>query len=93
AAAPPCADDVKRHSSASFENVWLKPGEPAACERREEATAGGGAVQNGLDYMDLDLAKERTPQKGGAPDDPSTYASIRFQKEEDLRKTPAHREE
>ncbi|KAG7471053.1 hypothetical protein MATL_G00120240 [Megalops atlanticus] len=90
-AAPSCAEDVKRHSSASFENVWLKPGEPAACGRRE--TAPGTALQTSLNYMDLDLVKDQNLPRGGSSDDPSTYASIRFQKEEDLRKTPAHREE
>ncbi|KAI1893810.1 hypothetical protein AGOR_G00127500 [Albula goreensis] len=87
----PCAEDVKRHSSASFENVWLRPSEPTACERREATQ--GAALRNGLNYMDLDLAKEQNQPRASPSDDPNTYASIRFQKEEDLRKTPAHREE
>ncbi|XP_061074043.1 insulin receptor substrate 1-B isoform X1 [Conger conger] len=85
AAAPPSGEDVKRHSSASFENVWLSP-----CERREATPAT--SLQNGLNYMDLDLAKEQIPSRGG-PSDPNPYASIRFQKEEHPRKAPGHREE
>ncbi|KAM8804929.1 insulin receptor substrate 1 [Eudromia elegans] len=64
------AEDVKRHSSASFENVWLRPGaEPAA--RREPA------LENGLNYIDLDLVKDfssggrrrhpHAPAEGAAP--------------------------
>ncbi|XP_055053062.2 insulin receptor substrate 1-B [Misgurnus anguillicaudatus] len=63
--------DVKRHSSASFENVWLRPVEAAAASpapastitngRRE--TASGPLLtltnhdQNGLNYIDLDLVQ------------------------------------
>nr|XP_020648294.1 insulin receptor substrate 1 [Pogona vitticeps] len=54
-------EDAKRHSSASFENVWLKPasGEVGATSshgvRKEQA---GGGVENGLNYIDLDLVKD-----------------------------------
>ncbi|NWS37283.1 IRS1 protein, partial [Probosciger aterrimus] len=51
------AEEVKRHSSASFENVWLRPaaGEAAGAPagRREPGTAP--AQENGLNYIDLDL--------------------------------------
>ncbi|NXU58328.1 IRS1 protein, partial [Turnix velox] len=45
------AEEVKRHSSASFENVWLRP---AAGEARREPGASP-ALENGLNYIDLDL--------------------------------------
>ncbi|XP_053167319.1 insulin receptor substrate 1 [Hemicordylus capensis] len=60
-------EDAKRHSSASFENVWLKPatGEPGALSglgmatRWELTTSGtGSGVENGLNYIDLDLVKD-----------------------------------
>ncbi|XP_061492804.1 insulin receptor substrate 1 [Rhineura floridana] len=60
-------EDAKRHSSASFENVWLKPtsGELGTFSalgmaiRREQAAGGtGGGVENGLNYIDLDLVKD-----------------------------------
>ncbi|NXI41760.1 IRS1 protein, partial [Galbula dea] len=98
-AASPCggaggADEVKRHSSASFENVWLRPatGEPA---RREQP-----ALENGLNYIDLDLVMDfghrrhlhPPAEAGGKPpgqargsghasDDLSAYASISFQQQ------------
>uniref|UniRef100_A0A672KGZ3 Insulin receptor substrate 1 n=1 Tax=Sinocyclocheilus grahami TaxID=75366 RepID=A0A672KGZ3_SINGR len=40
--------EVKRHSSASFENVWLRPG---------EASAASAAPPNSLNYIDLDLVQ------------------------------------
>ncbi|NWR61541.1 IRS1 protein, partial [Bucorvus abyssinicus] len=46
------AEEVKRHSSASFENVWLRPAVGDAA-RRELGTAP--ALENGLNYIDLDL--------------------------------------
>ncbi|NXW29906.1 IRS1 protein, partial [Phaetusa simplex] len=48
------AEEVKRHSSASFENVWLRP---AAGEPRREPGAAP-ALENGLNYIDLDLVKD-----------------------------------
>ncbi|KAL8187785.1 UNVERIFIED_CONTAM: hypothetical protein K2H54_056026 [Gekko kuhli] len=58
-------DEAKRHSSASFENVWLKPGDLGASSglgmaiRSEPAVGGtGGGVENGLNYIDLDLVKD-----------------------------------
>ncbi|NWH62623.1 IRS1 protein, partial [Geococcyx californianus] len=82
-------EEAKRHSSASFENVWL---------RREP-----GVAENGLNYIDLDLARDCGPrrhrhllraegrqQPPGQPrgsahagDDLSAYASISFQKREE----------
>lgn len=57
--------DVKRHSSASFENVWLKPAEaasPASPSARRETSSGSVPTvtsrdQNGLNYIDLDLVQ------------------------------------
>ncbi|XP_073674208.1 insulin receptor substrate 1-B [Garra rufa] len=64
--------EVKRHSSASFENVWLRPGEASAASTAPPAstvtngqmeTASGPIPtltnhdQNGLNYIDLDLVQ------------------------------------
>ncbi|XP_008824062.1 insulin receptor substrate 1 [Nannospalax galili] len=65
------SEDVKRHSSASFENVWLKPGEPGGAPKEPTQVCGAAAgVENGLNYIDLDLVKdfkqrpqERPPQQ------------------------------
>nr|XP_033814959.1 insulin receptor substrate 1 [Geotrypetes seraphini] len=95
----PCGEDVKRHSSASFENVWLKPGELRK-EQQQQPGIGTVALENGLNYIDLDLAKDLNshevappqPKAPGQPcgstsgDDLSAYASISFQKSEDLSK-------
>ncbi|KAG6935274.1 insulin receptor substrate 1 [Chelydra serpentina] len=111
------AEEVKRHSSASFENVWLRPaaGELGAGARREQQPLGaGGGFENGLNYIDLDLVKDfnqrrqhphhppegtsvlggRQPPPPKAPnqpcgsshssDDLSAYASISFQRREDV---------
>ncbi|XP_043926177.1 insulin receptor substrate 1 isoform X2 [Protopterus annectens] len=58
-------DDVKRHSSASFENVWLKQGESATSGRKEQQSVGAvsltgasAAFEGGLNYIDLDLVNE-----------------------------------
>ncbi|XP_051965453.1 insulin receptor substrate 1-B-like [Xyrauchen texanus] len=54
---------VKRHSSASFENVWLRPGETSAMASGERETTSGPVPtlmshdQNGLNYIDLDLVQ------------------------------------
>ncbi|XP_004576821.2 insulin receptor substrate 1 [Ochotona princeps] len=51
--------EVKRHSSASFENVWLRPGELVGAPRETGQVCGpAGAVENGLNYIDLDLVKD-----------------------------------
>lgn len=71
----PFSDHAKRHSSASFENVWTK-GEVGAGTAANTATANGamaavpddhpgslprqpsGGFESGLNYIDLDLAKD-----------------------------------
>lgn len=63
-------EDVKRHSSASFENVWLRPGELGGVPKEPAQVCGtAGGLENGLNYIDLDLVKdvkqrpqERPPQ-------------------------------
>uniref|UniRef100_A0A8C5KT98 Insulin receptor substrate 1 n=1 Tax=Jaculus jaculus TaxID=51337 RepID=A0A8C5KT98_JACJA len=67
------SEDVKRHSCASFENVWLRPGELAGGPK-ETACGAAGGVENGLNYIDLDLVKdfkqrpqERPPQPQPPP--------------------------
>uniref|UniRef100_A0A6I8RNK3 Insulin receptor substrate 1 n=1 Tax=Xenopus tropicalis TaxID=8364 RepID=A0A6I8RNK3_XENTR len=87
---PVSGEDVKRHSSASFENVWLKPGEIA----RRDSLQPSDHTHNGLNYIDLDLAKDlsgldhcNSHQSGVShpSDDLSTYASITFHKLEEHR--------
>ncbi|XP_036414417.1 insulin receptor substrate 1-B [Colossoma macropomum] len=113
------SEDVKRHSSASFENVWLKPVEAAAASspaastsigRRETPTAASLAHQNqnGLNYIDLDLARNREQpvpdwslfqarqaelEATGGAEELSAYASISFQKADETRGNLTHREE
>ncbi|XP_030633690.1 insulin receptor substrate 1-B [Chanos chanos] len=112
-------DDVKRHSSASFENVWLKPGEPASSAaatatngRREIASNSASSLvcqsQNGLNYIDLDLAQNHEQHMpdwspfqarpvelgtGVGSEELSAYASISFQKADETRGSLSHREE
>ncbi|XP_012693373.1 insulin receptor substrate 1-B isoform X2 [Clupea harengus] len=108
----PATDEVKRHSSASFENVWLKPGgepismttSPAAAAASAAGTRRSGGEtspmaalltrnQNGLNYIDLDLAhgREQLPADwstfstkagdvgvGGSSEELNAYASISF---------------
>lgn len=53
------AEDGKRHSSASFENVWLRPGERGGAPKEPARACGAaGALENGLNYIDLDLVKD-----------------------------------
>ncbi|XP_066522330.1 insulin receptor substrate 1-B [Hoplias malabaricus] len=118
------SEDVKRHSSASFENVWLKPVEAAAAAsssssspvsctssgRREMTTAASLShqIQNGLNYIDLDLAQNQEQsapdwslfqvrqaelETTGGADELSAYASISFQKADETRGNLTHREE
>lgn len=69
------AEDVKRHSSASFENVWLRPGELGGAPKELAQLCGAaGGLENGLNYIDLDLVKdfkqrpqERPPQPQPPP--------------------------
>uniref|UniRef100_A0A4W4G4C8 Insulin receptor substrate 1 n=1 Tax=Electrophorus electricus TaxID=8005 RepID=A0A4W4G4C8_ELEEL len=91
------SEDVKRHSSASFENVWLKPAETTAGGHRETpmAPSQDHQDQNGLNYIDLDLAQNheqlildqnlfqaRQAELGamGGAEELAAYASINFQK-------------
>ncbi|KAM4771929.1 insulin receptor substrate 1 [Rhinophrynus dorsalis] len=87
---PVSGEDVKRHSSASFENVWLRPGDTA----RRESLQSSDHTHNGLNYIDLDLAKDLggldhcNPHQPGVnhpSDDLSAYASISFHKLEEHR--------
>ncbi|KAK3530849.1 hypothetical protein QTP70_002888 [Hemibagrus guttatus] len=60
------SEDVKRHSSASFENVWLKPVESSTSTTAATpaaSTASGVDSQNQIDlnYIDLDLVQNREP--------------------------------
>ncbi|XP_077146893.1 insulin receptor substrate 1 [Ranitomeya variabilis] len=89
-AGPVSGDDVKRHSSASFENVWLRPGDSV----RRESQQPLDHHQNGLNYIDLDLVKDLTglehcnPHQTGIThpsDDLSAYASITFHKLDERR--------
>ncbi|CAH2247126.1 insulin receptor substrate 1 isoform X1 [Pelobates cultripes] len=84
-AGPVSGEDVKRHSSASFENVWLRSGDTA----RRESLQHSDHLHNGLNYIDLDLAKDlsvlehcNSHQTGAShpSDDLSAYASITFHK-------------
>ncbi|XP_004033339.4 insulin receptor substrate 1 [Gorilla gorilla gorilla] len=53
------SEDVKRHSSASFENVWLRPGELGGAPKEPAQLCGAaGGLENGLNYIDLDLVKD-----------------------------------
>uniref|UniRef100_A0A8C9K3S1 Insulin receptor substrate 1 n=1 Tax=Panthera tigris altaica TaxID=74533 RepID=A0A8C9K3S1_PANTA len=69
------AEEVKRHSSASFENVWLRPGELGGAPKEPAQVCGAaGGLENGLNYIDLDLVKdfkqrpqERPPQPQPPP--------------------------
>ncbi|XP_053363511.1 insulin receptor substrate 1-B [Clarias gariepinus] len=111
------SEDVKRHSSASFENVWLKPVETsgtAASPPSPPAAAGTASSfdpsnQNGLNYIDLDLAQNREPlvpdwssslqtrqvdlDAAGVAEESSAYASINFPKADDNRGNLTFREE
>ncbi|XP_006890350.1 PREDICTED: insulin receptor substrate 1 [Elephantulus edwardii] len=66
-------EDVKRHSSASFENVWLRPGELGGAPKEPAQGCGAvGGFENGLNYIDLDLVKDfkRRPQERPPPPPP-----------------------
>ncbi|XP_066565800.1 insulin receptor substrate 1-B [Amia ocellicauda] len=110
--AMPYVEDVKRHSSASFENVWLKQGEAVSCVRKEQQPSAGAlnsvtGLENGLNYIDVELVKDFNnqewtslqPKSSNQPcgstssDDLSAYASISFQKPDEMRSNPAKREE
>ncbi|KAB0401001.1 hypothetical protein E2I00_013477 [Balaenoptera physalus] len=66
-------EDVKRHSSASFENVWLRPGELGGAPKELAQVCGAaGGLENGLNYIDLDLVKDfkQSPQERPAQPQP-----------------------
>ncbi|XP_043558801.1 insulin receptor substrate 1-B isoform X2 [Chiloscyllium plagiosum] len=104
-------DHVKRHSSVSFENVWLnKPGDSlvaGAKEQPNDATVQNDC-ENVMNYIDLDLVNDFknkgwtssqhvTPHQphgntSGGGDDLNSYASITFQKPDEIVK-PTEREE
>ncbi|XP_067103109.1 insulin receptor substrate 1-B [Osmerus mordax] len=89
--------EVKRHSSASFENVWFKLEESQVAHGKRESSLGAGAKNhNELNYMDLDLDRVQPPPWWGCsqtrwqehlgrsgPEDLSAYASISFNKAEE----------
>ncbi|KAJ1088752.1 hypothetical protein NDU88_001907 [Pleurodeles waltl] len=88
----PCAEEGKRHSSASFENVSLRaePGKEPPC-----------VSDTPLNYIDLDLGMDHSPlhhKPSGEPctacssEDLRPYARITFQKSGDLRSTSAKEE-
>lgn len=68
------SEEVKRHSSASFENVWLRPGELGAVAKEPTQVCGAaGGLENGLNYIDLDLVKDfkqRPPERPPQPQPP-----------------------
>lgn len=73
-------EDVKRHSSASFENVWLRPGELGGAPKEEPAQVCGaaGGLENGLNYIDLDLVKDfkQRPPQGQPPQPPPPHQPL-----------------
>lgn len=53
------SEDVKRHSSASFENVWLRPGDLGGASKESAPGCGAaGGLEKSLNYIDLDLVKD-----------------------------------
>ncbi|XP_062901568.1 insulin receptor substrate 1-B [Mobula hypostoma] len=108
-----CVDHIKRHSSVSFENVWLnKPGDSLALSSKDQSNdvTVQNDCKNGMNYIDLDLlndfnkewpsSQHVTPHQlqgstsggGKSDDDLNSYASITFQKPDEINK-PAEREE
>lgn len=106
-------DHIKRHSSVSFENVWLnKPGDSLASSSKDQSedVTVQNDCKNGMNYIDLDLindfnkewpaSQHVTPHQlqgstsggNGNDDDLNSYASINFQKPDEISK-PAEREE
>nr|XP_003218341.1 PREDICTED: insulin receptor substrate 1 [Anolis carolinensis] len=79
-------DDVKRHSSASFENVWLKPisgelgsssGHRMAIRREQIAGGTGGGTENGLNYIDLDLVKDFNRHQHPHPQESTSLLGVK----------------
>ncbi|XP_072361889.1 insulin receptor substrate 2-A-like [Scyliorhinus torazame] len=94
------ADGGKRHSSASFDNVWLKPNDCLSDEHRSTMCRNTSAgFQNGLNYIALDLREDhgccesnesvQTPNhlQIANSTDSRGYASIDFTKSDGLKYT------
>ncbi|XP_078403702.1 insulin receptor substrate 2-A [Cetorhinus maximus] len=94
------ADGGKRHSSASFDNVWLKPNDCLSDEHRSTMCRNTSAgFQNGLNYIALDLREDhgccesngsvQTPNhlQIASSTDSRGYASIDFTKSDGLKYT------
>lgn len=72
-------EDVKRHSSASFENVWLRPGDLGGASKEPAPVCGAaGGLEKSLNYIDLDLAKDvkQQQQRSRSQDCPSQQQSL-----------------
>lgn len=68
------SEDAKRHSSASFENVWLRPGDLGGASKESAPVCGAaGGLEKSLNYIDLDLAKD---VKQRSQDCPSQQQSL-----------------
>ncbi|XP_067903332.1 insulin receptor substrate 2-A-like [Heterodontus francisci] len=93
-------DGGKRHSSASFDNVWLKPNDCVSDEHRSTMCRNTSAgFQNGLNYIALDLREDhRCCESNGSmltpnhlqiasSTDSRGYASIDFTKSDGLKYT------
>ncbi|GCC22159.1 insulin receptor substrate 2-A-like isoform X2 [Chiloscyllium punctatum] len=92
------ADGGKRHSSASFDNVWLKPNDCLSDEHRSTMCRNTSAgFQNGLNYIALDLREDHgccesngsvqtsNPLQIASSADSRGYASIDFTKSDGLK--------
>ncbi|XP_038603610.1 insulin receptor substrate 4 [Tachyglossus aculeatus] len=61
-------DGSKRHSSASFDNVWLKPEEgPADGQESKMSRDTSTGFQNGLNYIALNLREDSLNGEAGGP--------------------------
>ncbi|XP_072557864.1 insulin receptor substrate 1-B [Paramormyrops kingsleyae] len=90
--APFSMQNGKCDSSASFENVWLKPCELATQEKNGMSCETGPSPQDSLNYIYLDLLKDQNPlelnsqiakpldSQNGNNSDLNVYASITFEK-------------
>ncbi|NXM82088.1 IRS2A protein, partial [Oenanthe oenanthe] len=91
-------DGSKRHSSASFDNVWLKPDENIADRQESKMSRDTSAgFQNGLNYIALNLRDDRLSceasttapachlQNGTSGLDGGAYVSIDFSRSDGLK--------
>lgn len=91
-------DSSKRHSSASFDNVWLKPDENISDGQESKMSRDTSTgFQNGLNYIALNLrddpisceASTATPtchlQNGTSSLDSGAYVSIDFTRSDGLK--------